>query len=632
MESVNANRPFIHAVLTGFCAGLLVVGTLLLGGKAPVPAPQLPTDMGGTDRYLTHVSTDKPIYRTGEKLYVRGVVLRADGHVPTNPTNPAYIEIKGPKGDTVASGTSAIVDSVMGFSWDIPASQAGGEYTVRISNPFTGDAPAERKFDIRAYRAPRLKSQIVFVRDGYGPGDTVAANLHVDRAEGGIPAGARVSVTARVDGEETWKGETTIDASGNANASFKLPSTIARGEGTIAMVIQDGGTVETASKTIPILLQTLDLGIYPEGGDIVAGLPNRIYVEGRTPAQKPADMAGIVVNSAGKEVASFRTEHEGRGRFSFTPVRGEAYSLRVTEPAGIKTIFRLPAVKESGVVISSTSDVTPRQKNVVVRIAATAAGEYGVSLNQRGKEVAFTSVTLKASQPSDVSFTIPKSLDGVLIATVYNEQKTPMAERLLFRQPEHNLRVQVVADHTDFVPGDRVTLRVTTTDDTGKPVGAMVGLTVTDSSVLEMIEKREQTPRLPVMVLLENDVKNLSDAHVYLDEANPKAPLATDLLLGTQGWRRFATVDISKFVTANGDSARRALALRMLTDADRAKAALLAAPHARCRWRAWRWNPRWSRRRNCRSRLSSTTANRSTSAASGSPTASSGEAGGRGRR
>src|SRR5256884_2456467 len=69
----------------------------------------------------------------------------------------------------------------------------------------------------------------------------------------------------------------------------------------------------------------------------------------------------------------------------------------------------------------------------------------------------------------------------------------------------------------------------------------MVGLTVTDSSVLEMIEKREQAPSLPVMVLLESEVQNLADAHVYLDESNPKAPLATDLLLGTQGWRRFAT-------------------------------------------------------------------------------------------
>jgi hypothetical protein len=526
--------------------GLFIAARFILGGQAPVPFAAPPIS------YLTHVTTDKPIYRTGEKLYVRGVVLSADGHSPMTSTRTANFEIKGPKGDTVASGVSAIIDSIVGFSWDIPASQAGGEYTVRIFHP-SGDAPAERKFDIRAYRAPRLKSQIVFVRDGYGPGDTVAANLHVERAEGGVPARAKVSVTARVDDEETWKGETTVDGSGNAGATFKLPTAIARGEGVIAMIIQDGGTVETATKTIPILLHTMDLAIYPEGGDLIAGLTNRVYIEGKTPAQKPADMAGLIVNAAGKEVATFRTEHEGRGRFSFVPAKGEAYSLRVTEPAGIKKVFPLPAVKESGIVLSSTSEVTPRQQDVVLRIASTADGAYNVALTQRGKEFSFKSIRLKANQPADVAFTVPRSLDGVIVATVYDDRKTPMAERLLFRQPEHNLKVQIVADRTDYVPGDKVNLRVATTDDTGKPVGAMVGLTVTDSSVLEMIEKREQAPRLPVMVLLENDVRNLSDAHVYLDESNPKAPLATDLLLGTQGWRRFATAGTGSFSGAVTD-------------------------------------------------------------------------------
>src|SRR6266850_3220408 len=521
--------------------GLFIAAGFILGGQAPRPigAPPIGGDLGSAERYLTHVATDKPIYRTGEKLYVRAVVLRANGHSPMTSPGTASFEIKGPKGDTVASGGAAIIDSIVGFSWDIPASQAGGEYTVRIFHPSA--APAERKFDIRAYRAPRLKSQIVFVRDGYGPGDTVAANLHVERAEGGVPAGAKVSASARVDGEETWTGATTVDGSGNAGASFKLPAAIARGEGVIAMIIEDGGTVETATKTIPILLQTIDLAIYPEGGDLIAGLLNRVYLEGRTPAQKPADMAGVIVNAAGRKVATFRTEHEGRGRFSFVPAKGEAYSLRVTEPAGIKTIFPLPAVKESGAVIFSAFDVTPRQKDVVVRVAATAGGAYGIALSQRGKEFAFKPITLRTNEPTDVTLAVPKSIDGVIVATVYHDRKTPMAERLLFRQPEHSLKVQIVADRADYVPGDKVTLRVTTLDDTGKPVSAMVGLTVTDSSVLEMIEKREQAPRLPVMVLLENEVQDLADAHVYLDESNPKAPLATDLLLGTQGWRRFAT-------------------------------------------------------------------------------------------
>jgi len=539
MKSIGLHVYMLRAATSVAVWGVFIAAAFIQGG--PAAAPQGIADLGGAERYLTHVATDKPIYRTGEKLYVRGIVLSADGHSPmANSTGTASFEIKGPKGDTVASGVSPIIDSVVGFSWDIPSSQAGGEYTVQITLPWT-DAPAKRKFDIRSYRAPRLKSQIVFVRDGYGPGDTVAANLHVERAEGGVPAGARVSVSARVDGEETWKGSTSVDGSGNASASFKLPTAIARGEGVIAMVIEDGGTIETAAKTIPILLQTLDLAIYPEGGDLIAGLPNRVYIEARTPAQKPADIAGIIVNAAGKEVATFRTEHEGRGRFSFVPVKGQTYWLRVSQPAGIKTIFPLPVVKESGVVIASVADVTPAEADVVLRVAATADGTYGIALSQRGKEFSFKRVSLRASQLSDVAFTVPKSLDGVIVATVYDDRKTPRAERLLFRQPEHDVKVKIVADRADYVPGDRVTLRISTTDDTGKPVSALVGLTVTDSSVLEMIEKREQAPRLPVMVLFENEVKDLSDAHVYLDATNPKAPLATDLLLGTQGWRRFLT-------------------------------------------------------------------------------------------
>src|SRR5689334_6812910 len=161
-----------HAIVAIGGGGLLVAAGFILGSQLPGPMPQIANDTGGVERYLTHVSTDKPIYRTGEKVYVRAVVLHAISHYPITSPGTTSFEIKGPKGDTVASGAAAIIDSVAGFSWDIPANQAGGEYTVRVSN--SSIVPAERKFDIRAYRAPRLKSQIVFLRDGYGPGDNVA--------------------------------------------------------------------------------------------------------------------------------------------------------------------------------------------------------------------------------------------------------------------------------------------------------------------------------------------------------------------------------------------------------------------------------------------------------------------------
>jgi uncharacterized protein YfaS (alpha-2-macroglobulin family) len=65
------------------------------------------------------------------------------------------------------------------------------------------------------------------------------------------------------------------------------------------------------------------------------------------------------------------------------------------------------------------------------------------------------------------------------------------------------------------------------------------------------------------MVFLEPEVDDLADAQVYLDPKNPDAAQQLDLLLGTQGWRRFALVNVEDFIREHGDDARRVLALRV---------------------------------------------------------------------
>ncbi|MGH7202495.1 MAG: MG2 domain-containing protein, partial [Planctomycetaceae bacterium] len=255
---------------------LLLAAALLLlrpGLSAENAEPDAATDapklvetetLGGAERYLTHLSTDKPIYRPGETLYLRGVVLHANTHkpLPQDQQVAAAVKVKGPKGDVVFSGYTRSEDSVFGLAWPVPQDQAGGEYTATVTYPGSGYPAAERKFDVRAYRAPRLKTQIVFVRDGYGPGDTVAASATVERAEGGVPVGAKVSVQARVDGRQVYDGTAVVDPAGYVSTRFELPKQIERGEGTLALIIEDGGVVETATKTIPILLQTVDLELY----------------------------------------------------------------------------------------------------------------------------------------------------------------------------------------------------------------------------------------------------------------------------------------------------------------------------------------------------------------------------------
>jgi len=70
----------------------------------------------------------------------------------------------------------------------------------------------------------------------------------------------------------------------------------------------------------------------------------------------------------------------------------------------------------------------------------------------------------------------------------------PLAERLIFRQSANQVKISITPEKKSYVPGDTTNLTFKTTDSDGKPVSALVGVTVIDDAVLEMVEKREKPP------------------------------------------------------------------------------------------------------------------------------------------
>ena len=533
------------------------------------PATIISTDqLGGAERYLIYASVDKPVYREKESVYLRATFLNAADNTPmSNGYADINVQIKGPKGDVVHNSYANDTDSVVGSKWVIPEGTAGGQYTAIVSSSSVGAPATERQFEIRAYRAPRLKTQIEFAREGVGPGDEVQASIKIDRAEGGIPDGAKISVIARVDGEEIYKKEGfSLGESGVFSTQFSLPKTIEIGDGSLSFVIEDGGVIETASKTLPILLQNMVINFYPEGGDLVAGLNNRVYVQANRPDGKPADIEGRIVTYSdgkvvGKKSATLTTIHEGRGVFSFAPAANTQYALVLDSPSGISRQFKLPKVKNSGTVLQSTQDVFAYGDSISLTVASNGEREVSkVTLYKRETLIDTQSISEKKDLHS-ISLNA-KDAEGVLIATAWSANGIPLAERLIYRQPKFAVNVSLVPSKEQYVPGEEVSIDIVTTDASGNPVEAVVGVTVTDDAVREIIETREQAPRLPVMVYLENDVKDLADAHVYLDVGNKEAPKAVDLLLGTQGWRRFMLVDYADAKVQYTEAAMRAFAER----------------------------------------------------------------------
>lgn len=548
---------------------ILLSWGVLTGAEATLEHKVNSSQLGGKERFLLYVSTDKPIYRENETVYIRAVMLNAADNTPLNGSFDVKVEVRGPKGEVLFTGYGDGDDSSAGSTWTIASGVPGGEYKVVVTSRDLGVPKAERKFDIRAYRAPRLKSQIEYTRDGYGPGDQVQASVKIERAEGGIPDDAQITVVARLDGREIFRQSGyALDDQGICRTEFALPAEITVGEGNLAFIIEDGGVLETATKTLPVLLQNLNIDFYPEGGDLVAGLANRVYFSATRFDGKPADIAGRIFSltdgkldrAVGVEV---KTEHEGRGAFTLNPKTSGQYVLVLDSPSGITRHFPLPASREQGAVLSAGQPVYDYDQPVTLTVATQGvAGPLSLTLHKRERLIATKEFVADSKKPSKINID-PQDAEGVLIATLWGANLQPIAERLIYRKPKYALNITVTTSNEQYVPGDTVTMEITTTDEHGKPVEAVVGLTVTDDSVLEMLETRDKAPRLPVMVYLENDVLEMADAEVYLDEANPEAPVAVDLLLATQGWRRFVLVNYQQLSEDYPDPARRIMATKV---------------------------------------------------------------------
>jgi hypothetical protein len=427
-----------------------------------------------------------------------------------------------------------------------------------------------------------------------------------------------LTITATVDGQMVHQATDRASASGTYRVEFALPAAIEKGDAQLSIACDDGGVRETIAKTIPINLGKVELKFYPEGGDLVADLSNRVYFAAKNPLGKPVHVEGTIVDDAGSQLASFETKHKGMGSFTFTPAGQKTYRVRVTKPVGVKSESALPAVGEDRTVVLSTgAGVFEAGEPLEATLTCAKEGvPYVCAAYCRGMQVGQEMFVAKAGE-NKVSLALSPEASGVVRLTVfdYSEQETvgaaaagdaasgrlaadgtsakgtsegakpadeaksaenttavgakaaddakpavdtapaadpklakaaklPMpraiAERLVYRKPDRRLQVRV-ADHSEqYSPGDKVELSLIATDEGGEPAkSAVLGLAVVDDSLLKLAD--DDSPGMSTHFYLTSEVEkpeDLEKADFYVSD-DEKADEALDLLLGTQGWRRF---------------------------------------------------------------------------------------------
>ncbi|GAB3259801.1 Plug domain-containing protein [Larkinella harenae] len=283
---------------------------------------------------------------------------------------------------------------------------------------------------------------------------------------------------------------------------------------------------------------------FPEGGQLITGLEGRVAFKIVSPAGKGLNAEGFVLSSSGDTVTAFSDKHLGMGYFSLKPESGQRYTAFVKLADGRTHSYKLPDARPEGYVL--LVDNTTNRDNVRVFVKnnkpASAQGKFTLIAQSRGKviQVAQGEVGKKA-----VMLQIPRTLflDGISQITLFDESNRPVCERLVFVEKDDRLTVTIKPSKPAFTPREKIQLEVLVRDATGKPVRANLSLAATDAT--QVLEKEPYAADLISYLLLRSDLTGMIEQPGYYFEPSNKERLTDlDVLMMTQGWRRFVWPDV----------------------------------------------------------------------------------------
>lgn len=277
-----------------------------------------------------------------------------------------------------------------------------------------------------------------------------------------------------------------------------------------------------------------DVQFFPEGGQLVQGLPGRVAFRVADGAGRGQQATGTLRDGQGRVVGTLRTLHAGLGSFTFTPSATAGPYTAELQLGNQQKRVPLPAAVPQGYALQLAETGPTQLRLRVVAKGVGAAANRLTLLGHSGQRIA-TAQTAPTDAWGTVDFLIPTSalLPGISHFTVFNQLGQPVAERLYFRRPRP-LPVTVAASQARYGTRKKVALRL------ALPAGAAPAELSVAVYQLDSLAAGAVPADISSVLSLTSDLKGtVENPGYYLRDSSQVGQEALDNLLLTHGWSRF---------------------------------------------------------------------------------------------
>ena len=276
------------------------------------------------------------------------------------------------------------------------------------------------------------------------------------------------------------------------------------------------------------------LNLFPEGGNMVVGLPCRVAFEAVW--EDGEWLEGELTTDEGK---TFPTVHRGRGVFTFTPTEDMTRSERLvtfrSKDGKRQLKARLPKAELSGV--SLIVDEQDGQWQFGIDMTADLVPD-SLALTVMHEGVLKEVKTLK-QRKTEISVPARSLPTGVNQVTVFDSQGRVWADRLFFVNDDRDLAtptISIKGRKDEYRPFEKINLDIQSTSEQGTG-GEYISLSVRDAMNQDYLY---DTGNMLTEMLLASEVKGfIPQPEWYFQQNDEEHRKALDLLMMVQGWRRF---------------------------------------------------------------------------------------------
>ncbi len=204
----------------------------------------------------------------------------------------------------------------------------------------------------------------------------------------------------------------------------------------------------------------VDAQLFPEGGYLLSGQESKIGFRVRGTNGKGMVFQGTVVDANGDTVARFSPESHGIGSFRMKPDAGMKYKVLIRPQQGAMFSIAFPEVLNAGYSLTLLS-ASPEKISINVK-AVNKSSSTVTLLGHNGSSIKFGATQPLRDMAAEFSIDTKDLVAGVTCFTLFDEGKNPVAERLYFKFPKYDTKLEVKTSSTKFSSRSRVQLELDT--------------------------------------------------------------------------------------------------------------------------------------------------------------------------